>query len=78
MLLHLKISPQGTWVWSDGSSYSYTNWISGQPATQDTQVVIRGIILIITFIRIIIIIIIIIIILIRIIIIIITLIRIAL
>jgi len=28
---------EGTWVWSDGSSYSYTNWISGQPATQDNQ-----------------------------------------
>ena len=30
---------QGTWVWSDGSSYSYNpGWVSNQPTTNTAQV----------------------------------------
>ena len=31
---------QGTFLWTDGSTTSsYSNWISGQPTTQDNQVI---------------------------------------
>ena len=26
---------EGTWVWSSGDTWSYTNWSSGQPSNAD-------------------------------------------